>query len=71
MNKCGSCRFFVLLPKQTVDLSEPSQGQCRSMPPSCGLMLTPQGPVKFTDYPQMSPEFPACSLHDPVLKLDG
>lgn len=68
---CGSCRHWHQVPIDVNNLSAPRPGECRGAPPATGLVPGPQGPMRYTLYPLLPAEFPACGRHEPAVTIPG
>ena len=73
-NQCGQCYHFHRLPRASVDLSQPVQGECLEGPP--GQVAVPvqtgmgQAALQWVvRYPVVPENFRSCHRFAPVVKL--
>lgn len=66
---CGTCRHWHAGPRNTMDLGQPQQGDCREGPPHATSLPNPPQMMMFCNYPRLPATFPACSRHQPKVEI--
>lgn len=60
---CGNCVHCF---SGAVDANLQRQHECRANPPAVTFVPTVQGVAKFTGYPTVADNFPACGIYEPL-----
>lgn len=61
---CGTCRFWYKAPADPLNLTAPTQGECREGPPACTAVVDARGQIhRVMLHPLLPDAYPACGRH--------